>query len=317
MAIGNRESAIAFVFPGQGSQYAGMGKELAEHFPAARAVFEEADEALGFSISRLCFAGPAEALQLTENTQPAILTTSIAALRAVEAEGFAQPAFVAGHSLGEYSALVAAGALTLADAVRTVRSRGRYMQAAVPFGVGAMAAAMGVSAGAVAEACAAASAGEICSPANINAPNQIVIAGNVMAIERAIELLKSAGAKRVVKLNVSAPFHCALMMPAQEQLREDLGEIEFHDLKVPLVTNVDAAFIQTGAEARSALVRQVSAAVRWQESVELLITSGVTTFVELGPGKVLTGLLRQIKREVKGLNVEDRSSLAAAREVLA
>ena len=257
LAIGNGQSAMAFVFPGQGSQYAGMGRELAENFPAARSVFEEADDALEFPISRLCFEGPAEELQLTENTQPAILTTSIAVLRAAESEGFPKPAYVAGHSLGEYSALVAAGALRLADAVRTVRARGRYMQEAVPVGVGAMAAAMGVSLGDVEAACAAASERGICTPANINAPNQVVIAGNAPAVDRAIELLKTAGARRVVKLNVSAPFHCALMMPTQKRLAEELGRIEFHDLDLPLVTNVDAAVIHSGAEARNALVRQV------------------------------------------------------------
>ena len=306
-------SGIAYIFPGQGSQYAGMGKDLADNFPAARKLFEEADDALGLSLSSLCFEGPAEQLQLTENTQPAILATSIAALRALEAEGFPKPAFVAGHSLGEYSALVAAAALSLADAVRTVRLRGRYMQEAVPVGVGAMAAVMGAALSDIQRICATASEGEVCAPANINSANQVVIAGNAEAIDRAIELLKGAGAKRVVKLNVSAPFHCELMMPAQEKLSLDLAELEFSDLSVGLVTNSDAAIINTGSDARTALIKQVASPVRWLESIELLISNGVDTFVEVGPGKVLSGLMRQISREVKCVNVEDSASLRAAR----
>src|SRR5437868_3811192 len=285
---------ISFIFPGQGSQAVGMGRELAAQFGAARAVFAEADEALGFALARLCFEGPAEELQLTENTQPAILTTSIAALRAMEAEGLPAPDFVAGHSLGEYSALVAAGALSLATAVQTVRARGRYMQAAVPVGVGAMAAILGADVGVVAQACAEAAQGEVCSPANINSPKQIVIAGNAGAVDRAVELLKARGVRKAVKLNVSAPVHCALMRPGQERLAADLAEIEFKDLRVPLVTNVDAAVVQQGDEARAALVRQVSAPVRWRESVERLAGERVVkTFVEVGPGKVLAGLVRQ------------------------
>lgn len=308
--------SIAFIFPGQGSQNPGMGKDLAEKFPAARQVFEEADEALGFALSDLCFNGPAAELQLTENTQPAILTTSVAALRAIESEGFPKPDFVAGHSLGEYSALVAAGALSLTDAVRTVRKRGQYMQAAVPVGTGAMAAILGADVETVAAACVEAAQGEVCSAANINSPNQIVIAGAAAAIDRAIEIVKARGAKRAVKLNVSAPFHCAMMMPAQERLALDLSELEFKDLATPVVTNVDARPINKGADARDALIRQVSQPVRWLESVELLATQGVQTFIEIGPGKVLSGLLRQINRELRCLNVEDESSLRAAREAL-
>ncbi|HEX8069826.1 MAG TPA: ACP S-malonyltransferase [Pyrinomonadaceae bacterium] len=308
---------LAYIFPGQGSQAVGMGRDLAERYPAARAVFAEADEALGFALSRLCFEGPAEELQLTENTQPAILTTSVAALRAAEAESYPAPAFVAGHSLGEYSALVAAGALPFAAAVRTVRARGRYMQEAVPVGVGAMAAVVGAEEETVAQACAEAAQGEVCSPANINSPKQIVIAGHAGAIERAVEWLKARGVRKVLKLNVSAPFHCALMRPAQERLAADLARLEFKDLRVPLVTNADAAVVRDGAAARDALVRQVSAPVRWRESVALLAeTHGVETFVELGPGKVLAGLVRQTAAEARCLNVEDAASLAATRAAL-
>src|SRR5919205_714018 len=309
---------IAYIFPGQGSQAAGMGRELAEKYPAARAVFEESDDALGFALSKLCFEGPAEDLQLTENTQPAILATSVAALRAAEAEGLPRPAFVAGHSLGEYSALVAAGALSLADAVRTGRQRGRYMQEAVPVGEGAMAAVLGADLETIEGVCAEARRGdEVCSAANINSPGQIVIAGSAAAVERALPLLKERGAKRAIPLKVSAPFHCALMLPAQERLAADLDRVEFKDLSVPLVTNVDAAVIRTGAEARAALVRQVSSPVRWRESVELLARGGVDTFIEVGPGKVLCGLVRQTAPQARCLNVEDGASLGATSDALA
>ncbi|HKS27990.1 MAG TPA: ACP S-malonyltransferase [Pyrinomonadaceae bacterium] len=310
-------SSLAFIFPGQGSQAPGMGRDLAENSEAARRVFEEADEALGFSISELCFEGPAERLQLTENTQPAILTTSIAALRAMEEAGLAGPDFVAGHSLGEYSALVAAGSLSLSDAVRTVRARGRYMQEAAPVGSGAMAAIMGADLGVVMESCNEAAQGEVCSPANINSANQVVIAGDSAAVDRAVELLKERGAKRAIRLNVSAPFHCALMNPARDRLAEDLEKLDFQDLRVPLITNVDASAITSGGEAKDALVRQVSSPVRWHESVTYLQGQGVDTFVEVGPGKVLSGLVRQIDRSMRGLNVEDMASLGATREALA
>ncbi|HEX8338122.1 MAG TPA: ACP S-malonyltransferase [Pyrinomonadaceae bacterium] len=304
---------IAYIFPGQGSQAPGMGRELAGAYAAAREVFEEADDALGFRLSRLCFEGPAEELQLTENTQPAILATSVAALRAAEVEGLPRPDFVAGHSLGEYSALVAAGALSLRDAVSVVRRRGRYMQEAVPVGAGAMAAVLGADIETVEAVCLeAAREGEICSAANINSPGQIVIAGSSAAVERALPLLKERGAKRAIQLKVSAPFHCALMLPAQERLSADLDAVEFKDLSVPLVTNVDAAVIRTGAEARSALVRQVSSPVRWRESLELLSREGVGTFVEVGPGKVLSGLVRQTAPQARAANAEDVASLAAA-----
>jgi [acyl-carrier-protein] S-malonyltransferase len=316
-SIGNRQSAIAYVFPGQGSQSPGMGKELADKFPAAKQVFEEADDALGFGLSELCFNGPAEDLQLTENTQPAILTTSVAVLRAMEFADFPKADFVAGHSLGEYSALVAGGSLSLSDAVKTVRARGRYMQQAVPVGTGAMAAILGSTLEIVETACAEAAQGQVCSAANINSPGQIVIAGDADAIDRAIELLKTRGAKRAVKLNVSAPFHCALMKPAQDRLASDLDVLPFEDLATPLVTNVDAKAIKMAAEARDSLVRQVSQPVRWLESVEFLSNHGVQTFIEIGPGKVLSGLVRQINRELRCLNVEDESSLRATREALA
>jgi [acyl-carrier-protein] S-malonyltransferase len=303
---------LAYIFPGQGSQYSGMGSDLAAKYPASLKVFEEADDALGFSIKRLCFSGTAEELQLTENTQPAILTTSIATLRAMEAEGMPAPEFVAGHSLGEYSALVAAGALSLADAVKTVRLRGRFMQEATPVGSGAMAAVMGADVASVLEICNEAQEGEVCSPANINSPNQIVIAGHAAAVERAIALFKERLGKRAIKLNVSAPFHCALMNPAQERLAAELEKVEFHDLRLPLITNVGAAAITSGQEARAALVRQVSSPVRWLESMQLLVQEGVQTFVEVGPGKVLCGLMRQIERNANCLNVGDAESLEKA-----
>ncbi|HYN25490.1 MAG TPA: ACP S-malonyltransferase, partial [Pyrinomonadaceae bacterium] len=244
-----------------------------------------------------------------ENTQPAILSVSVAVLRAMEAQGFPQPNYVAGHSLGEYSALVAAGALSLADAARAVRARGRYMQEAVPPGQGAMAAVRGADLAEIEKVCGEASQGQVCAPANINSSKQVVIAGNTEAIDRAIELLKEKGTKRVVKLNVSAPFHCALMMPAQERLAADLEALSLDDLRIPLVSNVDAAEVREAVDARDSLVRQVSSPVRWLESVELLIREGVDTFVEVGPGKVLSGLMRQISREVKSLNVEATASL--------
>jgi [acyl-carrier-protein] S-malonyltransferase len=307
---------VAFVFPGQASQYPGMGKDLAEKYPAAKAVFSEADEALGFSISKMCFEGSEEELKLTANTQPAILTCSVAVFRVLAEKGLV-PDFVAGHSLGEYSALVAAGALKFADAVRLVRKRGTYMQDAVPAGVGAMAAIMGLSPAVVADACKRAANGEVCAPANLNSPEQTVISGHAGAVKRGVEIASQLGAKRTVILAVSAPFHSALMMPAQEKLEKDLRQTEFATLRVPLVTNVDADTIELGDEALDALIRQVTMAVRWEESVRLLIDEGVNTFVEVGPGRVLTGLLRQIERSVATLNVEDEKSLAATVEKIA
>jgi [acyl-carrier-protein] S-malonyltransferase len=300
---------VAFVFPGQASQYPGMGKELGERYPAARAVFEEADKALGFSISKVCFEGTEEDLKLTANTQPAILTVSVAVQRVLADKGLYSD-FVAGHSLGEYSALVAAGSLKFGDAVQLVHKRGKYMQEAVPAGEGAMAAILGLSPAVVADACKRAADHEICAPANLNSPDQTVISGHAAAVKRAVEIASQLGAKRAVILAVSAPFHSALMQPAKDKLAADLKKITFSDLKVPLVTNVDADTISTGDEAREALIRQVTLPVRWEESIRLLIDEGVTTFIEVGPGKVLTGLLRQIERSVHALNVEDEKSLA-------
>ena len=299
---------VAFLFPGQGSQYPGMGRELAEAFPAARRVFDEADAALGFALSRLCFEGPAEELQLTANTQPAILTVSAAAAAVLHEQGLA-PDYVAGHSLGEYSALVAAGALRLADAVRLVRQRGTYMQEAVPVGQGAMAALLGMDAAAVESVCAEAAQGEVVSPANFNSPGQVVIAGAAAAVARAVELAKAGGARRAVMLNVSAPFHCALMQPAQDRLAVDLEATEFAGPRVPLVNNADAKVIRTAAEAREGLRRQVTASVRWEQSMRALLSEGVTLFVEVGPGKVLSGLMRQVDRQAECLRVEDRATL--------
>jgi len=304
---------LAFIFPGQASQYPGMGRELAEKFPAARRVFEEADKELGFAISQICFEGSEEALKQTENTQPAILAVSVAVFRVLE-EHKVLPDFVAGHSLGEYSALVAAGGLAFADAVRLVRSRGQYMREAVPPGEGAMAAILGISSAQVEEICRKITEGGKVTAANLNSPDQTVISGHAAAVKRAVEEASASGAKRAVILAVSAPFHCELMMPAQRRLEKDLRATQFHGLHTPLVNNVDAAIVTSGDDAREGLIRQVCMPVRWEASIRELIEQGVSIFVEVGPGRVLTGLLRQIDRSVHCFNVEDEKSLQAALE---
>ena len=307
---------IAYIFPGQGSQSVGMGKDLFDNFVAAREVFEAADEALGFSLSEMCFSGDEADLQLTANTQPAILTVSIAAYRAAESEGLPKPDFVAGHSLGEYSALVVAGVLDFADAVKMVRKRGAYMQEAVPVGVGAMAAILGLDVATVQGGCAEVAQGQVCSPANINSPSQVVIAGNSEAVDRSCEILKEKGAKRAIRLNVSAPFHCGLMMPAQERLADDLAGLNYGNFAFPILHNVDAAVNTDSSLVCDKLTRQVSSPVRWLQTVENLSASGVEKFVEIGPGKVLTGLVRQINREVVYANIENSESLRNTIETL-
>jgi [acyl-carrier-protein] S-malonyltransferase len=309
-------SRIAFLFPGQGSQTVGMGKDLADKYSVARQTFEEADDALGIKISQLCFEGPEDELRLTENTQPAILTASVAAWRVLQERGI-KPAFVAGHSLGEYSAHVASETMTFADAVRTVRNRGKFMQEAVPVGTGSMAAILGMSPNAVASVCSDAAQGEVCEPANINSPEQIVISGHVAAVERAVVLANERGAKRAKVLPVSAPFHCSLMKPAQERLAAVLGSLQFPAPRFPVVCNVNALPVEDAGCAREALVQQVTGSVRWSESMQWLIAQGVQAFVEVGPGKVLSGLMRQIDRSKKCVNVEDEASLHKTLEFLA
>jgi [acyl-carrier-protein] S-malonyltransferase len=302
-------SNIAFIFPGQGSQYAGMGKELSANFKVAAEVFSEADEALSFRLSRLCFDGPTEDLMLTAITQPAILTASVAALRVVQSETGLAPDFLAGHSLGEYSALVASGTLSLADAVRTVRSRGAFMQEAVPVGVGAMAAILSVEPDVLAEICSEAAQGEVVSPANFNSPGQIVIAGHASAVNRAIEIAKSRGFRKALLLPVSAPFHCTLMKPAAERLAKILDRVAVNALAQPVISNVEALANANSGRVRELLVSQVCAPVRWAQSVEELIRLGVGTFIEIGPGKVLSGLVKRISQEPVTCNVENVAGL--------
>lgn len=299
----------AFIFPGQGSQYPGMGKDLADNFPVARQLFEEADDALGSKLSTLCFDGPEEQLKLTANTQPAILTASIAALRVLLAETGVVADYLAGHSLGEYSALVAAGSISFADAVRTVRARGTFMQEAVPVGVGAMAAILGVEPDMLAEICAEASQGEVVSPANFNSPGQIVIAGHTGAVNRAIEIAKARGFRKAMLLPVSAPFHSSLMVPAGERLAGVLEPIIVNDLCAPVVTNVEAKPNNDKSRVKELLVRQVSAPVLWDAAVREMVALGVTEFVEIGPGKVLSGLVKRIDKGVVAKNVEDAAGM--------
>jgi [acyl-carrier-protein] S-malonyltransferase len=306
----NTSSTIAFLFPGQGSQAVGMGKELASNYPVARRTFEEADEALRYKLSEVCFEGPEEKLKLTEITQPAILTASIAAWRVLQEKGL-KADFVAGHSLGEYSAHVAAGTLAFADAVRTVRNRGKYMQEAVPVGVGAMAAILGMPIDQVSEIAKEAAQGEVCQVGNINSPEQIVISGHAGAVNRGVALATARGAKKAVILPVSAPFHCALMQPAQDRLSDDLRALSFQNPSSlsPVVCNVDAAVVDSAEAARDTLIRQVTGTVKWEPSVRLLIDKGASLFIEVGPGKVLWGLMRQIDRSKTCLTVGDEASL--------
>lgn len=304
-------SKTAFIFPGQGSQYSGMGRELADTYRVARRVFEEADDALGMKLSEICFSGSDDELKLTANTQPAILTTSIAILKVVEQETDLKPDYLAGHSLGEFSALVCSGTLSLGDAVRTVRARGTFMQEAVPVGSGAMAAILSVDKDVLEDICREAAQGEVISPANFNSPGQIVIAGHTGAVHRAIEIAKSRGFKKALLLPVSAPFHCALMQPAADRLAEVLGRITFSDLRVPYIANVNAVPTVDKLQVAPLLVSQVCAPVLWEQSVREMVALGVQSFVELGPGKVLSGLVKRIEKEVSTANVEDIASLKA------
>jgi [acyl-carrier-protein] S-malonyltransferase len=310
------ENTIALLFPGQGSQAVGMGKELAEKYPVARLTFEEADDALGYKLSSVCFEGPEDQLRLTEITQPAILTVSIATLRVLETR-LPKPSYVAGHSLGEYSAHVAAGTFNFAEAVRTVRNRGKYMQEAVPVGVGAMAAILGMDPAKVTAVCHDASQGEVCEPANINSPEQIVISGNTAAVERAAKLADERGAKRAKLLPVSAPFHCSLMKPAQDRLEADLNALKMQKPVYPVACNVEADLVTDDQRARDTLLRQVTGSVKWDPCMRLLIAQGVRTFIEVGPGKVLCGLMRQIDRSKTCLSVSDDATLRKTLESMA
>lgn len=302
-------SKVAFVFPGQGSQYPGMGKEFAENFPAARQVFEEADDSLGFKLSTICFSGSDEELRLTANTQPAILTASIAALRVVQQETGLKADYLAGHSLGEYSALVCSGALNFSDAVRTVRARGTFMQEAVPVGTGSMAAILSVEQDVLEDICREAAEGEVVAPANFNSPGQIVIAGSVAAVARAIDIAKARGYRKAMLLPVSAPFHCALMKPAADRLAKVLDLVSANDMLLPVVANANAAPNQDKEMVKPLLVTQVCAPVLWDQSVKVMAGLDCARFVEIGPGKVLSGLVKRITKEVATANVEDLATL--------
>jgi [acyl-carrier-protein] S-malonyltransferase len=308
-------STIALLFPGQGSQFVGMGKDLYDKYPNARRTFDEADDVLGYKLSQLCFEGPEDQLRLTEITQPAILTVSIAALRALEMR-MPKPCYVAGHSLGEYSAHVAAGTMTFAEALTTVRNRGKYMQEAVPVGTGTMGVILGLELSDVIAICHEAAQGKVCEPANINYAEQIVISGHTAAVERALNLADEGGAKRAKLLPVSAPFHCSLMKPAQDRLEADLNKLKLQKPVYPVACNVDADFVTDALRARDTLLRQVTGSVRWEECMLLLLAQGVQTFIEVGPGKVLCGLLRQIDRSKTCLSVGDEASLLKATEML-
>jgi [acyl-carrier-protein] S-malonyltransferase len=307
---------IGFVFPGQGSQYVGMGKDLFDRSPAAREVFEEANEALGYDIGKLCFQGPEEDLKLTANTQPAILTTSVAVLRMMQSEREILPVVAAGHSLGEYGALVAAGGLPFAEAVRLVHLRGKFMQEAVPVGTGAMAAIVGMTGPEVESLCREAAQGEVLSPANFNSPGQIAIAGHAAAVQRAVEMVSRQAGKKAVPLPVSAPFHCSLMRPAGERLKAELDQAEVGDLHFPVLSNAEADFYPGKGKIRDLLVKQVDHPVRWEECMQKLLATGANLVMEVGPGKVLSGLMRRISREAKMANVEDGTSWEKAQELL-
>lgn len=306
---------IAFIFPGQGAQYEGMGKELAENLQCSKAVFEAANEALGFDLSGLCFGGPKEELDKTENTQPAILTTSIAALKALEEQGI-KPDVVCGLSLGEYSALVASEVFNFSDAVKLVKRRGKFMQEAVPAGIGTMAAIMGLEAEAVRELCSEASSAGIIEPANFNCPGQIVIAGEIKAVEVACEIAKAMGAKRAIQLAVSAPFHTSMLKPAAEKLEAELNNVVIGDIKIPVITNVTAQYVGDKSELKEILKKQVMSSVLWEDTVRLLVKDGVDTFIEVGPGKVLSGFVKKVDKNLKVLNVEDMASLNKTIEAL-